>query len=926
MKAKKQKIKKIAKEIGKKILIISLPILIFSGFLLGSLYRYEIKRSTSNLIGSLSGKTDVFEDTVHYLFEETFRDIYIIKNSNEFQNYVKSQNIPNKLEVQHLFERYMLNKEDYLQVRFIDLKGDEVIRVERERDRGIPGPTVDEELQSKKNRYYFENTMSIGASDIYVSNLDLNIEFKKIEEPHLPVIRFSSPVENNKGEIIGILIINFTGQKFLDTFENYLKINNPLIEISLTDGNGYYLFNRDKSKNFGFMFDGDTKEYRLEKEFPELWKMINSSSEEHFETKERVFYFKKIDPVFKKNIYFDNKKFYWNVVASLEKENLPELYPDIFIFKKNIKIYILLGIFALSATITALLQLKKKESIQLYLAELILGYVDEAVLITDSKGNILDFNDEFLNFTDIPKEEILSSDTSLFELNVTHPEIYKDIRKKITKGKKWTGELWLKKQDNSKYPAILTINNVINPKNKNTEYYVCVIKDLTSEKQREAEIEYLLTHHSKTRLPNENLIRQLIDEEIKNNSGFSLIYIKLKNYNDLEIKYNDEFLSLIYENIIEKIEFIVNEKENIAHLSTDTFIAICKTSTNKLLLNKSMIELFKGLKSSINIKGVNVHLEFEMGSVIFPEHGDSSRELLKKALFSIKALKFYPERSYIIYHKSIEKSVRRELDIEENLVSALENNEFQVYFQPQIDSSTETINGLEALIRWNSPILGNVSPLEFIPIAEEKGMINKIDMWVVGEVARLTKMLKLDEYKEIKISVNLSAYDFKNDFLVEDVVAILDFHGLDHAQFEVELTEGTLISDHEYVSTKLEEFKMYGITVAIDDFGTGFSSMSYLKKLNFDKLKIDRSFIKDYPKTDNGSIAEVISYLAQKLNVNLIAEGVETVEQLKYLQSIGCMNIQGYYYSKPLSHTDLDIYLKEHLGKKRLSENISEEY
>jgi EAL domain-containing protein (putative c-di-GMP-specific phosphodiesterase class I) len=124
----------------------------------------------------------------------------------------------------------------------------------------------------------------------------------------------------------------------------------------------------------------------------------------------------------------------------------------------------------------------------------------------------------------------------------------------------------------------------------------------------------------------------------------------------------------------------------------------------------------------------------------------------------------------------------------------------------------------------------------------------------------------------------------------------------------------------------LEEFKTYGITVAIDDFGTGFSSMSYLKKLNFDKLKIDRSFIKDYPKMDNGSIAEVISYLAQKLKVNLIAEGVETVEQLKYLQSIGCMNIQGYYYSKPLSHTDLDIYLKEHLGKKRLYENTLEEY
>lgn len=919
MKAKKQKIKKTIREILKKILIISLPILIISSLLLGSIYRYEIKRSTSNLIGNLSGKTDVFEDTVHYLFEETFRDIYIIKNSNEFQNYVKNQNFENKLEVQHLFERYMLNKEDYLQVRFINPKGDEVIRVEREKGSGNILDIPDEKLQSKKNRYYFGNTMSIEGSDIYVSNLDLNIEHKKIEVPHLPVMRFSSPVENNKGENIGILIINFKGNKFLDTFRNYLKINNPLIQISLTDSNGYYLYNKDESKNFGFMFEGEAKDYRLEKESPKLWKMINSSSEKNFETKDKVLYFKKIDPQFKGHIYFDNENFYWNVVASLKKEDLPKLYPDIFIFKKNIKLYILLGILALSATIITLIHLKKRESNQLYMAELILGYVDEAVLITDSAGNILDFNDEFLNFTDLAKDEILKSDTSLFELNVTHPEIYDDIKKEMNQGKKWAGELWLKKKDNSKYPAILTINNVRNPKNKNTEHYVCVIKDLTTEKQREAEIEYLLTHHSKTKLPNENLMRQLIDEEIKNNSGFSLIYIKLKNYNDLEIKYTDEFLNLIYENIIGKIESIVNEKENIAHLSKDTFIAICKTSTNKLLLNKSMVELFKGLKSSINIKDIHVHLEFEMGSVIFPEHGDSSRELLKKALFTIKALKFHPERNYIIYHNNIEKSVRRELDIEGNLVSAIENNEFQVYFQPQIDSSTETINGLEALIRWNNTSLGNVSPMEFIPLAEEKGIINKIDMWVVKEVARLTKKLGLHKEKGIKISINLSAHNFKNDFLVEDVVAILDFYGLDYNQFEVELTEGTLISDHKYVSTKLEEFKNYGITVAIDDFGTGFSSMSYLKKLNFDKLKIDRSFIKDYPKMDNGSIAEVISYLAKKLKVNLIAEGVETVEQLKYLQSIGCVNIQGYYYSKPLSENDLEIYLKEHFGKKRLS-------
>ncbi len=897
-----------------KIVKIVFPILTILYFLISMAYNNEIKKYENNILTNLSSKANIFEKNIQFFFKEVFQDIFIIENSSEFQDFIQQQNSKQKLELQGLFERYMENKEEFLQLRFIDSDGKEVIRVDRMNNTIFTIP--DEKLQNKKDRYYFKDSIKLNRNEIYISNLDLNVEYGEIVDPYQPVIRFSSLVLDKDGNKIGILVINYNGEKFLNAFNNHFKETNNLIDFYLTDNSGYYLSNRNPMKNFGFMFKEEALDYTVKKEFPELWRLVTSFSEKKLEIKDQIFYFKKIIPKFKRDVHFKNEEFYWNVIFSIKNKDIPLMYPDIFLFKKNIKLYILLVALLIFSTIATILHIKKLESAQLHLAKLILSYVDEAVIITDSKKRIVDLNDGFIRLTGYSKKELLNLNIERFRDNLVNPELYEEIEKQAAERGQWDGDLWLRKKDSTKYPGNLNVKKIVNLKTKKPRYYFCIIKDLSFEKDKNNEIEYLLTHHSKTKLPNEILFFKLIEEEIAKKLKFSIIYIKLKNYETLQIKYNEGFLDLICKDIIEKLQTVVKEKEDIIHLSRDTFIAISKVANNRFLLNRSMNELANKLKSSLIIEGKSINLEFEFGAVIFPEHGNSSEDLFKKAIFSVKALKYYPDRNFIIYQDKFENKIKRELEIEEQLITAVKNNEFEIYFQPQIDSRTLLINGLEALIRWNSPVLGNVSPVEFIPIAEKIGIIHNIGMWVVENVARLTKELELDKYKNIKISINLSASEFKDEFLVENIVYVLESFDLDFKQFEIELTEGVLVNNYADVKSKLDEFHMNGITIAIDDFGTGFSSMSYLKKLKFDKIKIDRSFIKDYPRLDDGAIAEVIAYLAKKLNVKVIAEGVETAEQVAYLQSIGCNNIQGYYYSKPLSSEELKKYIDEYINSK----------
>ncbi len=905
---KEKNINKLFKEILYREVLIVLPLLLLGNLLINLGYNYEVKRYKASVFNEISKESRAFEGSVQILFQDIFQDLLVVENANEFNDFLKSEDIRSRDELEKMFQRYMDNKEGYLQLRFLDEKGVEEIRVER--SKGNTRLISKDKLQDKGNRYYFRNAKKIEEEGIYISNLDLNIEFNKIVEPYLPVIRFSKPIRDENGRFKGVLVINYDGRKFLKIFNNYFKSERSFLNILLLDNKGYYLSNKDSFKNFGFMFEGKRRKDTIKYTNPSIWKKIVESSEEIYEENGDIYYFTKIMPKFRRDIYFDGETYYWITLVSISKDNIPKMFPGVFLFKRNIKLYMLFGIFVLTTILIILIHLKKRESTHLYLTRLILNHVDDAVIITDFHGVVIDQNEAFEKLTGYSKGEISNLNNNIFKYEKKGPKVYGDLQKKLLFEGEWKGELWLKRKDNTEYPASVTINNIKKQRSNQLEYKLIIIKDLSKEKEREKQIEYLMTHNIKSNLPNEEMLNKFIKREIKRGEKFSIVYIKLEKYSDLQIKYPEKVLNLISKGIIKKI----NDQSGeiiLAQLSTEVFIAILKTSIDRLSLNRTLSELSLRLKNGFNLDGRKIPLEFSIGGVIFPEHGKSSKELMKKAIYSIKAFKLNKERDYYIYQDTLEKKVKRELDMEESLITAIEKDEFQVYFQPQVDSRRNKIIGLEALIRWDSERLGWVSPVEFIPLAEKLGIINNITMWMVGESARLANKLELYKVDGLKISINLSSEDFKNVYLVEDIMYQIDTYNLNSNLFEMELTEGVMVDNYEEAKAKIDEFYGNGISIALDDFGTGFSSLSYLKELKFNKVKIDRSFIKDYPTSDNGRIAKFITDLSKQLEVQVIAEGVETKEQMEFLQEIGCDNIQGYYYSKPLPAREVKDYIEK---------------
>ncbi|MGC2234570.1 MAG: EAL domain-containing protein [Pyrinomonadaceae bacterium] len=432
-------------------------------------------------------------------------------------------------------------------------------------------------------------------------------------------------------------------------------------------------------------------------------------------------------------------------------------------------------------------------------------------------------------------------------------------------------------------------------------------------KQRTAQLNYLAYHDALTNLPNRILFEDRLSQALvsaQKNQGVAVLFISLDKFKEVRDTLGHSLGSQLLQDVASRLTEHSREGSTLARFESDEFaMLLTQVSTEDVV--EITNDIFESFKKPFIIKEHEIFITTGIGISLFPVDGRDSQTLLKNAGAALSRADEMGGNSYQFYTADINVKALKRLALENNLRRALERDEFEVFYQPKIDINTRKIIGMEALVRWHHPELGLVSPLEFIPLAEETGLIVPIGEWILRAACAQSQFWR-DEGFNLQVAVNLSARQFQEQNLAQTIIKIIEETKLNPCCLNLEVTESSIMTNAESAVKTLGELKELGIKISIDDFGTGYSSLGYLKRLPIDILKIDKSFVSDVTTNpDDAALVMAIVTLAHNLKLKVVAEGVETEEQLSFLHLLRCDEWQGYLYSKPVSAGEFEKLLTE---------------
>lgn len=440
---------------------------------------------------------------------------------------------------------------------------------------------------------------------------------------------------------------------------------------------------------------------------------------------------------------------------------------------------------------------------------------------------------------------------------------------------------------------------------------------LKNQKQlQESELRYRLIteamhdlayHDQLTGLENRASLIERMSEvlSLKNNIKCALLFIDLDNFKYVNDTMGHSFGDRMLKQISDRLLTLIEREYNIYRLGGDEFIILVEDYSELGEIERVSVKILKELKNRIEIDNSVLFTTVSIGVSLYPEHGYTMDELLMKADIAVYKAKDTGKNRIVIYDEPMNEAVKERMNIERCLRTALENNEFELYYQPQLELQTNRISGFEALLRWHSAEMGFVSPAKFIGIAEDTHMIIPIGEWVMRNACIFLKRMHQSGYKDLGISVNVSMLQLLQADFADFVSETLELSYLEPGFLELEITESILMESYEAIAGKLKLLRERGVKIALDDFGKGYSSLNYLRHLPISTLKIDKTFIDTISSTEkNKSLADMIVRIGKSMDLCVVAEGVETQEQMDYLKKHKCSRIQGYFFSRPLAETD----------------------
>ena len=538
----------------------------------------------------------------------------------------------------------------------------------------------------------------------------------------------------------------------------------------------------------------------------------------------------------------------------------------------------------------------------------------EGVVITGPDGDIVAVNPAFVDITGYPEVEALGKNPRIRKSGRHDHSFYQAMWASIIQTGSWRGEIWNRRKTGEIYPEWLTINTVKDETGKVVNY-VGVFADISQLKRSEADLNYLAHHDPLTKLPNRLLLAARLEHAIqraqRDGSLLAVLFIDLDRFKNI----NDSLGHPVGDNLLQivahRLGSGVRSEDTVARLGGDEFVVVLEglgdishaTDVAKLIMNN--------LAQPFELKGNAVFVTASIGISTYPADGRDGTTLLRNADAAMYRSKEEGRNTIRFYSAELTRTACERLTLESDLRRAIERQEFLLHFQPQVDISNGAVVGAEALVRWQHPKSGLSSPMCFIPLAEETGLILPLGNWVLRIACEQLRAWLARGLPAITIAVNLSPRQFQSLDLVRELRAILDSTGVPPQLIELEITESAIMERGQGVVAALRALKDLGVKLAIDDFGTGYSSLAYLRRFPIDTLKIDQSFMHDIPH-DTGAmeIAATIIAMARNLHLQVLAEGVETIEQLAFLKDHGCDTYQGYIFSGPLTPAALESVLQ----------------
>ena len=544
----------------------------------------------------------------------------------------------------------------------------------------------------------------------------------------------------------------------------------------------------------------------------------------------------------------------------------------------------------------------------------------EGMMIADKDGTIIAVNKAFSSITGYGQNEVLGKKPSLLKSGKHDSEFYQQMWQSLQDKGSWQGEnINTTKNGRNIYEWLSIIR--YEEEGADNCYYISVFYDITEQHEAKAHLEYVATHDFLTKLPNRNLFNDRLEQAIvyakKRDSKVALVFLDLDNFKSINDTLGhdsgDEYLQKIAKRLEESIVY----GDTVARVGGDEFVIIVRDFNDIESLSSYLKSILEKVSEDVDIEGNLLQTTASIGVSLYPDDARTTKELFQFADTAMYHAKESGKNSFSFFTQTLNERIKRRLEIDQHLKNALDNDEFELFIQPKIDLLAQKVSGGEALIRWRkNPALGTVNPDQFIPIAEESHQIHLISKWVCSKASSYLERWEDDEILgDLSLAVNISPKEFLHRTYIKSLVEFLRNCPFAH-KFVIEITENMLLDDLQSAVDILHSIHESGSKIAIDDFGSGYSSLGYLQKLPLDNLKVDKSFVLNLSlRTDGPIIVKAIVTLAHSLGLSVVAEGVETKEQLDFMHSLGCEEIQGYFYAPAMPLEEFETWVREFNGR-----------